>query len=808
MTSLAQEFRLSLRRLRGSPGFTLVAVLTLALGVGANSAIFSVVDAVLLRPLPMGEPERLVRLYSSDGSPGDRPTSPPDFTDFRTRTRSFSGMTALRGSELTLAGDGDAPERLRGAYSTADFFEVLGVPAQLGRAFRPEDAQPGRERVVVLGHELWLRRFNAAPEVLGSTLMLGGEPHTVVGVARQGFDFPLKSQLWVPFVWNEEFTDPGARGNHSLRVYARLNPDVTLEAAQADLSEVARQLEREYPDSNTGYRASLEPLRDALVGRARPALLMLLGAVGLVLLIACANLSNLLLARSVSRRGELSVRMALGASRGHIVRQLLVESVVLAALGSGLGVLLAGWLLDVLVGLSPQGIPGLEQVAIDGRVLAFTCGLGLFTALLFGLLPALQASREHPGSSLQEVGAKGGTRGGGRMRHALIVGETALAVVLLVCGGMLLQGFQRLQDVDPGFEPQGVLSFELDLPRGAYGWGTPATRGFYDGLLERLRALPGVESVGAIQGLPLAGRTIASTLRDMALPEARPGESWGAQVSIVTPGYTQTLRLRLLRGRWLESGDDAGEGRRAVLISEEAARRYWPGQDPLGRTVEVGVNVGQGRFGGEVVGVVGDVRHDGLEKASFPQVYVPFSQGTLGRMTVVVRTKADPLSLVGRVREEVRALDAQLPLGNVRPLEALVGEALSQPRFYMLVTAGFAVLALLLAAVGLSGVIAHAVSHRTREFGIRMALGARGGELLRLVLGQYLRLTLVGLGIGLGLAFAASRMMTGLVYGVAPTEPLTYASVSVLLGVVALVASYVPARRATRVDPIIALRHD
>ncbi|WP_141326046.1 ABC transporter permease [Myxococcus sp. AB025B] len=808
MTGLVQEFRLALRRLRGSPGFTLVAVLTLALGIGANSAIFSVVDAVLLRPLPMAESERLVRLYSSDGSPGDSPSSGPDFVDFREKSRSFSGMTAVRSGEQSLASDGAAPERLRGTTSTADFFDVLGARVALGRGFRPEDEQPGQERVVVLGHSLWKRRFNADPGVLGRSLWLGGERHTVVGVASEGFSFPLETQLWAPFVWDESLTGASARSTHGLRVYARLKPGVTLEAARADVAEVAQALAVAYPESNGGYRATLVPLREALLGNVRPALLFLLGAVGLVLLIACANLANLLLARAVSRRGELSVRMALGASRGDILRQLLVESGVLAAMGAGLGVLLAGWLLDVLVGLSPRDIPGLAGVAIDTRVVAFTCVLGLVTALLFGLLPALQASRENPAASLREVGAKGGTRGGGRARHLLIIGETALAVVLLVCGGLLLKGFHRLSDVDPGFRPDGVLSFELDLPESAYGWASTQNQRFYGELLERLRALPGVQAAGAALGVPLDGRYMVTGMWDAARPEPGPGQSWGVQVGVITPGYAEALGLRLVSGRWLTSADGAGDGQRAVLISEEAARRYWPGESPLGRTVEMGINFGLGRFGGQVVGVVGDTRNDGLEKASFPQVYVPFSQALYGKMTVVVRTKDAPLSLMSQVREEVRALDADLPLGSVRTLEDLMGEALSRPRFYMLVTTGFALLALLLAAVGLSGVIAHAVSHRTREFGIRMALGARGVELMKLVLGQYLRLTLVGLGVGLGLALVVSRLMEGLVYGVAPWDPVTYGAVAVLLVGVALLASYVPARRATRVDPIIALRQE
>jgi len=806
--NLAHDFRLALRKLRGSPGFTLVAVLTLALGVGANSAIFSVVDAVLLRPLPMDDAERLVRLYTPDSTSKEGPSSSPDFLDMRERTRSFSGMVAVRHHQLSLGSAGAEPERLVGAWTSPDLFEVMGAPVRLGRGLTLADAQPGAERVIVLSHGLWMGRFGGAPDILGRTVQLGGVSRTVVGVAREGFDFPQRSQLWVPVVYDEDFTGADSRSSHSWRVYARLKPGVTLEAARADVAEVARQLAVEYPASNTGLGASLVPLREALVGNVRPALLILLGAVGLVLLIACANLSNLLLARAVGRRGELSVRMALGASRGHVVRQLLVESGVLAGLGALLGMLFAGWMLDVLLALAPRNIPGLERVVIDGRVLGFACALGLATALLFGLLPALQASRQNPATSLREVGAKGGTRGGGAARNALIVVETALAVVLLVGGGLLLKSFQKLKDADPGFQAEGVLSFELELPESTYPWAGPATRSFYEGLLERLRALPGVEAAGAIQGLPLSGSNMATSLHDLALPEAAPGEDWISQVHIVTPGYAQTLRMRLVRGRLLDEGDGAAPGHRAVVISEEAARRFWPGVDPLGREVELGVNYGQGRFGGRIVGIVGDVSHEGIEKDPFPQVYVPFAQALGSRMTVVLRTQGDPLRLAAQVREEVKALDSGLPLGNVRTLEALVGGALAQPRFFMLVTTSFAVLALLLAAVGLSGVIAHAVSHRTREFGIRMALGARTGELMALVMRQYLRLTSYGLVIGLGLALGASRLMAGMVYGVGASDPLTYLGVTVLLALVALVASYVPAMRVARVDPVIALRQE
>ncbi|NMO20662.1 ABC transporter permease, partial [Pyxidicoccus fallax] len=604
MDTVGQDLRQAFRKLLKSPGFLCIAVLTLSLGLGANTAIFSVVNAVLLRALPFADADNLVRVLHVSQRGGSMPSSGLDFLDMQAQNRSFSGMAGVDPTDLSLTGPGGDPERLQGAQVTAGFFQVLGVQPQLGRGFQADEDQPGRSKVVVLGHTLWKRRYGGDPGILGRTITVGGEPYTVVGVARPGFAFPSQAQLWIPLIWEGSAIDPMNRGGHFLSAYGRLKPGVTREQADADLRAISKRLEEQYPESHTGLTTQLKPLREELVGDVEPALLVLLSAVGVVLLIACANLSNLLLARAVSREGEISVRLALGASRGRIIRQLLLESLVLALVGAGGGLLLAAWGLDLLVMLAPRDLPRLEEVSIDGRVLAFTFVLGLATSFLFGLVPALQTSRVELNRVLRESG-KGGGGGGHRTRHLLVVTETALAVVLLVGAGLLMKSFIRLQQVDPGFKADHVLALDLALPETTYPWASPAVQTFYDTLLERVRSLPGVKQAGAAFHVPLAGGSMTSTIRDLSRPPPSPGEEKRTDVRIVTPGALETLRIPLVRGRLLTAQDGVEEGTRAVLVSEEAARRIWPGEDPIGRTVEIGVNFGLGRFGGQVVGVVG-----------------------------------------------------------------------------------------------------------------------------------------------------------------------------------------------------------
>ncbi|WP_223635962.1 ABC transporter permease [Corallococcus sp. EGB] len=808
MAPLLQDLSLALRRLRRDPLFTLVAVATLALGLGANVAIFSVVHAVLLRPLPMRDDARLVRLFSV-GRQGPGPTSPPDLLDLREQTRAFEGLVGVAPARVTLGADGaePSPMKVQTAIVTADFFQVLGPRAQLGRALQPGDDAPGAPQVAVLSHALWQRRFGGSPDVLGRAVNLGGPlPWTVVGVMEPGFDFPSHAELWTPMVRDESMTKPEARGAHWLEVYGRLGPGVSLARARADASAVARSLAARYPATNAGMGASVESLRDVLLGQVRPSLWLLLGAVGLVLLMACANLMHLLLARAASREGETSIRLALGASRGRIARELLVESALLSALGGVTGLLAALWALDALAAFGPQDIPRIDEVSLDGAVLAFTAGLSVFTTLLFGLVPAWQTSRVELARVLRTVGeGAGGAAHHHRTRAALIVAETALAVLLLVSAGLLLRSFVHLRRVDPGFQPEGVLTVKLDLPPYRYAIGSAAPAAFYDGLLERLRALPGVSTAGAVNALPLEGKRWTLAVRDPRRPVAPGTEAWQASIRIVTPGALEALRVPVLRGRGLLP-EDRGAGGRAVLINAEAARRFWPGEDPLGRGLETDMDLGNGAFGGRVVGVVENLAAEGLAAPAAPEVYVPYEQARSTEMTLVLRTSGEPLGLAQAVRAEVRGLDANLAVGSVRTLSSVVDGTVAPLRFYLLLASLFAGVALVLAAVGLYGVVAYAVVQRTRELGIRMALGARAEQLLGMVLSQYLRLTAVGLVLGLGLAWGASRALSHLLNGVGPTDPLTYGLVVTVLGAVAFLAALLPARRAAHVPPAVVLR--
>jgi predicted permease len=811
MDTLLQDLRLALRRLRRSPTFTLVAVATLALGIGANVAIFSVVHAVLLRPLPMRDDARLVRL-STVGKQGAGPTSALDLKDLREQARAFEGLVGLASAAVTLGADSaeSSPEKVRTALVTAEFFQVLGADVRLGRALQAGDDAPGAPKVAVLSHGLWQRRFGGSPSVLGRSLNLGGpEPWTVVGVAAPGFDFPARSELWTPLPWDASMVKPEARGSHWLEVYGRLAPGVSLEGARADVTAIARRLAEQYPKTNADKGLSVEPLRDVLLGRTRPSLLLLMGAVGLVLLIACANLTHLLLARAASREGELSVRLALGASRGRIARELLLESALLSLLGGVAGLLAAMWALDALAALGPRDIPRIEEVSLDRTVLAFTAGLSVLTTFLFGLVPALQASRADLGRSLRAVSGGGGMSAHRhRTRSALIIGETALAVLLLVSAGLLLRSFVHLQRADLGFRPEGVLTVRMELPPLHYRFGTAAPAAFYDRLLERLRALPGVEAAGAVSVLPMDGG-IKWTLpvKDAQRPAAPDAQPWETRVRIVTPGALEALGVKVLRGRAL-TASDRGEGGRAVLVNAEAARRFWPGEDPVGRTVSTEMDWGNGAFGGRVVGVVEDQALDGLGAPAVPELFVPYEQARGTGMTLLLRTSGEPLALASAVRSEIRALDASLALSSVRTLSSVVDGTVAPLRFYLLLVGTFAGVAMVLAAVGLYGVVAYAVLQRTRELGIRMALGAREEQVTGMVLGGYLRLTAVGLVLGLALSAGASRALTHLLSGVRPTDPLTYGVVVAVLGAVAFLAALLPARRASRVPPSIALRGD
>jgi putative ABC transport system permease protein len=804
MDTLLQDVRYALRRLRRSPGFTVVAVLTLALGIGANSAIFSVVNAVLLRSLPYEEAERLVLVAHVNREGNPAPMSPANFRDVRAEARSLEDLSFWHYSGRTLTGVGD-PVRLQGAAVGERFFEVMRARPLLGRTFRADENEPGRNRVAVLGHAFWQQRFGADPRVVGRTVTLDGEPYEVVGVMPEEFGFPGNRDLWFPREYDADFVSDASRGAWFISGIGRLKPGVPHEQAAREVAALGKRLQQQYPDSNTGLEFTSVSLYEQTVGNVRVSLLVLLGAVGLVLLIACANVANLLLARAAAREGELAVRTALGAGRGRLVRQLLAESVILGLLGGAAGLLLAVWGTSALVALEPQGIPRLADVRVDGTVVAFTLGVALLSGLLFGLLPAMQVTRSGLAGSLRE-GGRGALSGRGsiRTRNALVVAEMALAVVLLAGAGLLIRSFVQLQSVDPGFRSEGALSFTLALPDAAYGEGD-AGAVFYRGLLERLEALPGVRSAAAVSDLPMGNSANFLTFEVEGREPPTPGQEPVSQILRVTPDYFRTLGIPVARGREFSAEDRAGAPG-VVVINQETARRFFPGEDPIGKRILLSLGPDTTSVPWEVVGVAGDVRQFGVDADPQPAMYFPAAQGPSGSMGVVVRTAVPPLSLAGAVRRAVAGLDPNLPVNELRPLEQLTADSVSQPRFYMLLLSVFAGTALALAAIGIFGVISYGVAQRTREIGVRMALGAEPASVLRVVVGGALGLAGIGVGLGVLGALAGTRLLSGLLYGVAATDPLTYAGVAVLLLGVAALASWLPARAAVRVDPVVALR--
>jgi putative ABC transport system permease protein len=802
MDHLRQDLTYAIRRLLKNPGFTGIAVITLALGIGANSAIFSVINAVLFQPLPFPEPHRLVGVYQV--WKGTRNViSPSNFLDIRQQTRTLEDAAALDSTEFTLTGGGD-PLRLRGSEVSATFFDVLRVRPLLGRTFAPDENEPGKDKVVVLGHSLWQQRFGSRADAVGSSIVLDGHPRTIVGVMPPGFSYPAEQQLWVPI----EYTDDTrkARGAWYLSAIARLKAGVSPEQSASEVATLGKALEQAYPDENTDVGFTTFPLHEAIVGDLRPALLVLLGAVGFVLLIACANVANLLLARAVARETELAVRTALGAGRRRLVRQLLTESLVLGITGGLIGLLVAFWGSDLLVSLQPEGIPRLNEVRIDRQVVMFTMAISLVTGIIFGALPALQMTRGSLSASLKE-GGRGNmaAAGSARLRGTLIVAEMALAVTLLAGAGLLIKSFGKLQAVDPGFRPQDTLSFELSLPSTQYE-KDPQIIAFFERLTARIEALPGVTSVGGVMGLPLSGMRFNISFKVEGRPDAAPGQQPAMEVRVATADYFRTLGVPLKRGRLFTEADTA-DAARVVVLSEAAAKKFFPNEDPLGKRIDMGwTREDESRAGGEVVGIVGDVKELGLDEEFPAEIYLPMRQWPVGRMAIVARTAVPPLTLAGEVKQAVQELDANLPVNEIRTVEAVVAESIAQPRFYMLLLGAFAAVALVLAAIGIFGVMSYTVSQRTREIGIRMALGAQGGSVVSMVVRQAMVLASAGLIVGLLAAVALSRTIATLLFDMSPTDPATFATVTGLLAGVAFLASYLPARRAASVDPIEALR--
>ncbi|HKQ93286.1 MAG TPA: ABC transporter permease [Blastocatellia bacterium] len=812
MQSLLQDLRYGARMLMKKPGFALIAVITLALGIGANTAIFSVVNAVLLRPLPYAEPERLVALWESNTQrPMSRNSiSYPNFFDWRAQSQSFERMASYYTIPLDLTGIA-TPVNLRGATVSPDLFATLGVKPLLGRWFVAEEEKPGI-RAAIISHSLWQRQFDGDPNIVGRSLTLGGRPFNVVGVMPTGFQFPIEAspvEIWVTSSVDGEKADPKEpsqyenRGSQFLVAVGRLKPGVTLEQAQAEMNVIAGNLEKQYPDFNTRSGVRLIPYHNDLVYDYSEALWLILGAVGCVLLIACANVANLLLARATARYKEIAVRAALGASRRRVIRQLLTECLLLSLVGGLLGLLLAWWGTEALVKLIPEDMPRLAEINIDRWVFGFTLLISAVTGVVFGLAPALQASKIELTEAMKE-GSRGAVGGRGRLRSALVVAEIAIALVVLIGAGLLMQTFRRLQQVDLGFKAGNALTASVVLPLARYPKNEQITA-FYQALLERVKALPGVEAVSAIAPLPLSGDMfrISFEVEGRNIPK---GELPSSHFRSISLDYFSVMKIPLLAGRAFTERDNAiAPG--VVIVNETFANRHFPNENPIGKHIKPGVSAEGEPVWREIVGVVKDVKHrQSLSRDYEPEYYVPHAQIPFNGMTLIMRTTNDARSLARSIQQEVQALDRDVPVYRIKTLDQYLGVAVAQPKFNALLLSLFAGLALLLTAIGLYGVMAYAVVQRAQEIGIRIALGAQAGDVLKMVLRQGLKLTTLGLAIGLAAAYALTRYMQSLLFGVKATDPSTFAAIALTLIAVALVACWVPARRATKVDPMIALR--
>jgi len=796
MNTFWQDLRFGVRMLLKKPGFTLIAIITLALGIGANTAIFSVVNAVLLQPLPYAEPERIVRIYGRFSQGNQAATSPPDFLDYRAQNRTFEEFAALMSSSFNLTG-GAEPERIAGADVTTNYFQAIGIKPVQGRTFSPEEEQEGRAQVAVISEGLWQRRFGGAADVIGKTLMLDGQSHTIVGVAPNAGRIAEETDVWRPLTFDRP--NMKIRRFHFLRAFGRLKPGVTLQQAQADVDAIAIGLEKQYPESNTSWRLRMVPLRDELLGDVRTPLYVLLGAVAFVLLIACANVANLLLARAASRQKEIAIRSAMGAGRCRIVRQLLTESILLSIAGGAVGLLLAVWGTEALVTLAANSIPRASGIGVDNRVLGFTMLLSLLTGVVFGLVPAMQAARPDFNESLKDGGKGTGTgERNSRTRSVLVVAEIALALVLLVGAGLLILSFQRLQQVDPGFDPHHVLTMRLFLPESKYG-EPGQSRIFNEQLLQRVAALPGVQAVGTTTQLPMRGG--GDTYFKI---EGRPFQGPNQQVTALNPAisheYLRAMGIPLVKGRAFTE-QETKETPHVVIINEAFARTHFPDEDPLGKRLII--DDGQ-PLPCEIIGVARDIRQFSLARESSPTMYMPSIE--TARATLVVRTAGDPLALTSVVRAAVQSVDKDQPVANIRSMEEILSASVAQPRFRTLLLGVFAAVALGLAAIGIYGVMSYTVVQRTHEIGIRMALGAQGSDVIRLVVTRGMALALGGVVVGIGTALALTRLLTGLLFNISATDPLTFVMIALLLTAVAFVACWIPARRATKVDPMVALR--
>lgn len=807
LETMWQDLRYGLRVLIKSPVFTTVAVLSLTLGIGANTAIFSVVNGLLLRPLPYPDSEQLVHVWHTP-PPESFPdmntfsVSPANYLDWKNQSQTFEQMAAYEYTGFSLSA-GDDPVAINGAAVSSAFFSVLRTKASQGRTFLAEEEQLGRNQVVVISHRLWQRTFGSNTNLIGQTLTLNSQSFTVVGIMPDGFQFPSWAELWVPLAWDERQSQ--VRSIHDSLVIARLNQNVSLTEAQAEMSTISSRLEQQYPEDNKGWGAVVIPLQEDLIGDIRPALLMLFSAVGFVLLIACANVANLMLARGANRQKEIAIRIALGAPRSRIVRQLLSESILLAVIGGSLGLLLAGWGSQMLIQLSSGSLPDSGEIGIDKWALGFTLLVSFGAGIVAGIAPALQFTKADMSETLKQgTGRTGGSSVKQRTRKALVICEVALSMILLIGAGLMIRSFWLLQQVDPGFNLSNTLTMSVSLSPIKYT-DTHQQIAFFDRALEQISSIPGVVSVGTTTSLPLTGRGSTQPFTIEGRPEVGVAEQPMAGMRYISQDYFSALGIPLRQGRFF-SDQDRENGVPVIIISEAMARQFWPGQDPVGKRLTPSFHLQQGPR--EVVGVVGDVKGQGLDSDPAAMMYVPYKQLSRPYAVFVARTASDPENFVQAISKAIYSVDKEQALSDVGTMEQLLAASLSGRRFNMILLISFAVLALMLATVGVYGVMNYSVTLLRRELGIRMALGAQAADVLRLVLGQGFTLTLIGVGTGLVGAFGLTHLMASLLYGVTTTDALTFITVSGVLIAIGLLASYLPARRATKVDPMIALRQE